>query len=113
MLMALDSGKHSEKEINEIRCRVVETGISKERADFLKNLLELNGYEVQVQEIPPKTGEDPVTYILGVTDVTFNPVLAVYEFKLKTPDGRKVSPAYWNQWGDDTRPEYWEIHPNA
>lgn len=107
--MGLDSGKHTEKEINEVRCRVVENGISKERSDFLKQLLEINGYEVQVGEIPPKTEEDPVTYILGVTDIAFNPVLAVYEQDLKTPDGRKVSPAYWNQWSDDTKPEYWEI----
>ncbi len=107
--MGLDSGKHVEKEINGIRCRVIETGISKDRADFLKGLLELNGLEVQVEQLPQKNDEDPLTYILGVTDVTFNPVLAVYKFALKTPDGRYVSPAYWNQWADDTRPEYWEI----
>ena len=52
--MGLDSGKHTEKEINEVRCRVVETGIEQPRADFLKELLEHNGFEVQVQELPIK-----------------------------------------------------------
>jgi len=108
--MGLDSGKHTEKEINEVRCRVVENGIEKSRVDFLKNLLELNGFEVQVQELPKKNEEDPVTFIMGVTDITFNPVLAVYELNLKTADGRKVSPAYWNQLSEDTKIEYWEVN---
>jgi hypothetical protein len=107
--MSLDSGKHTEKDINEVRCRVVETGIEKTRVDFLKPLLEFNGHEVQVEELKQKNEEDPITFILGVTDITFSAVLAVYKFELKTPDGRYVSPAYWNQWSDDTRPEYYEI----
>ena len=109
VIMGLDSGKHTEKEINEIRCRVVETGIEKARVDFLKPLLELNGYGVEFQELPQKIEEDPITFILGVTDITFNPVLAVYEFELRTADGRKVSPAYWNQLSEDTKIEYWEV----
>jgi hypothetical protein len=105
--MGLDSGKHSEKEINEVRCRVVETGIEKPRADFLKELLELNGFEVHIGELPIKVEGDPQTYILGVTDITLNPVLAVYAHKLKTADGRLVTPAYWNQLTDETVQEYW------
>ena len=105
--MGLDSGKHTEKVINEIRCRVVETGIEKPRADFLKALLELNSFEVHVGELPVKVEGDPQTYILGITDVTLNPVLAVYSHKLKTADGRLVTPAYWNQLTDDTLQEYW------
>jgi hypothetical protein len=108
--MGLDSGKHTEKEINEKRCRVIETGIEKPRADFLKELLELNGYEVEVAELPKKVEEDPQTYIIGVTDVTLNPVLAVYAHKLKTADGKLVTPAYWNQLSDDTIQEYWAIN---
>ncbi len=107
--MALDSGKHTEKDINETRCKVVEKGVSKERTDFLKDLLEFNGFTVQIEEEKRKTEEDPITYIIGVTDITFNPVLAVYKFMLKTKDGRKVSPAYYNQISDDTRPEYYEL----
>ncbi len=107
--MALDSGKHTEKDINEVRCKVLEKGISKERVDFLKELLEFNGFIIQFEEEKRKTEEDPITYIIGVTDITFNPVLAVYKFMLKTKDGRKVSPAYYNQLSDDTRPEYYEL----
>ncbi len=107
--MGLNSGKHTEKEINEIRCRVVETGIEKPRVDFLKDLLEVNGYEVEVQELAKKEEEDPVTFILGITDVTLNPVLAVYSHKLLTADGRLVTPAYWNQLSDDTKQGYWDV----
>lgn len=107
--MALDSGKHIEKDINEVRCKVLEKGVSKERTDFLKDLLEFNDFTVQVEEEKRKTEEDPQTYIIGVTDITFNPVLAVYKFLLKTKDGRYVSPAFYNQISDDTRPEYYEL----
>lgn len=107
--MGLDSGKHLEKEINEVRCKVVESGVSKERVDFLKDLLEYNGYTVHFEEEKKKEETDPTTYSVGVTDITFNPVLAVYKFMLKTKDGRKVSPAYYNQVNEDTRPEYWEV----
>jgi hypothetical protein len=107
--MALDSGKHTETDINEVRCKVLEKGVSKERIDFLKDLLEYNGFTVQIAEEKRKTEEDPQTYIIGVTDITFNPVLAVYKFLLKTKDGRSVSPAYYNQISDDTRPEYYEL----
>ena len=108
-IMALDSGKHTEKEINEIRCRVVETGIEKPRVDFLTKLLEINGYEVVVGELAQKEESDPLTFIMGVTDITFNAVLAVYEHKLLTSDGRMVTPAYWNQLSEETKQGYWEL----
>ena len=107
--MALDSGKHTEKDINEVRCKVLEKGVLKERTVFLKDLLEYNGFTIQIGEEKRKSEEDPQTYIIGVTDITFNPVLAVYKFLLKTKDGRNVSPAYYNQVSDDTRPEYYEL----
>ena len=107
--MALNSGKHTEKEINEIRCRLVETGIEKPRVNFLKAILEVNGYKVEFQELAKKEEEDPVTYILGITDVTLNPVLAVYSHKLLTSDGRLVTPAYWNQLSEDTKQGYWDV----
>mgnify|MGYP001812718305 CR=1 FL=1 len=105
--MSLESGKHLEKEINEVRCHVVETGISKERVDFLKALLEHNGYVVHYAELPKKEEDEPTTYILGVTDVTFNAVLAVYKLQLVTQDGRKVSPAYWRQQSESTALHSW------
>jgi hypothetical protein len=107
--MGLDSGKHTEKDINEVRSRVVETGIEQPRVDFLKALLEVNGYEVEVQELAKKEEDAPTTFILGVTDITFNAVLAVYEHKLLTADGRLVTPAYWNQLSEETNQGYWDV----
>lgn len=106
--MGLLSGKHIEKEINETRCRVVEDKISKERSDFLKKLLEHNGYEVLIGENEPKTEEETITYVVGVTDIIFNPVIAVYQRLLKTFDDRKVTPDYWNQKTENLEPNYWD-----
>ncbi|HSO84982.1 MAG TPA: hypothetical protein VLQ91_00415 [Draconibacterium sp.] len=103
--MALNKGKHIVEEIAGVRCTVVETGITQERIDFLKKLLELNGYEV-------KTGldKDGVSLKIGVTDILFNPVVDVYKRHLKSPSGKKVTPAYWLQKSDnETEAEvnYW------
>lgn len=129
--MSITKGKHLEKEINEIRCRVVESGISKERVDFLKGLLEHNGYEVHVEEEPVKpppapkptpqeegaeVAESPqeplpepkTTFVIGVTDIIFNPVVAVYNRILRTPDGKRVTADYWNQKTTNTEPNYWD-----
>lgn len=111
--MGLDSGKHTEKEINEVRCRIIETGISLERVDFLKELLEVNGFEVLTSELPAKEEGAAPTYMLGVTDLTFNPVLAVYEHKLKTKNGHLVTPAYWNQLTEENKLDYWNFGHNG
>ena len=106
--MALDSGKHVEKDVDGVRCKIVETGIPQERVDFLKGILEFNGYEVKTEEEKKKSPEDPTFFTLGVTDILFNPVLAVYQMKLILPDGRIVSPAYWKQVTKDTKRQYYE-----
>jgi len=103
--MALNKGKHLVEEIDGVRCTVVEKGITPERAEFLKKLLELNGYEVKTA-----VEADPVKIKLGVTDILFNPVIDVYERRLKSPSGKKVTPAYWLQESDkETEAEvnYW------
>jgi hypothetical protein len=105
--MTLDKGKHIVEEINGIRCTVVEKGATEERVAFLKDILELNGFEVQVQEDKRETEEAPVTYTLGVTDLVFNPVIAVYEMSLKTRDGQPVTMPYWNRWTTKTDTRYW------
>lgn len=106
--MGLQSGKHIEKELNEIRCRVIETAISKERADFLKQLLEHNGLEVVLAEDPSGEDDAQVTYTIGVTDVTFNPVIKVYNRELKSLDNHRVTPDYWNQKTSAHEPNYWD-----
>jgi len=105
--MALNKGKHIVEEIDGVRCTVVETGITQGRIDFLKKLLELNGYEI-------KTGldKDGVSLKIGVTDILFNPVVDVYKRRLKSPSGKKVTPAYWLQLSDhETEAEvnYWSF----
>ena len=106
--MSLTVGKHTVKELNEIRCTIVEKGCAKERIDFLKSLLNFNGFEVEVVEDKRKSDEEPITYTIGVTDVIFNHVIWVYQRKLRTPDGHKVTPDYWNQKSNKTEPNYWD-----
>ncbi len=48
--MALTKGKHIVKEIDSVLCTVVETGISTERMNFLKELLEFNKFEVKTEK---------------------------------------------------------------
>ncbi len=105
--MPLDKGKHSVEEINGIRCSVVEKGVSAERLAFIKAILEFNHYSIQVQEDKRESEETPLTFTIGVSDLTFNIVIAVYQMKLKLKDGRCISPAYWNQWTDKIDNKYW------
>jgi hypothetical protein len=103
--MALNKGKHLVEEIDGIRCTMVEKEITPERAQFLKKLLELNGYEVKTA-----TDTDPETIKLGVTDILFNPIIDIYERRLKSPTGKRITPAYWLQESDkETEAEvnYW------
>jgi hypothetical protein len=49
-------------------------------------------------------------YRIGVTDIVFNPVIAVYERHLKSKTGNRVTPAYWLQLSEnETEKEvnYW------
>lgn len=105
--MTLLKGKHNFGLIEEARCTIVEKGIDQERVDFLKKLLEHNGFEVKTQEGKRKKEEDPITYTIGVTDMVFNPVVAVYQRKLRTFDNHKVTPDYWNQNTEKLEPNYW------
>lgn len=99
--------KHIVEEINGQRCTVVEKGIEKIRLDFLKDLLQFNKYEVVVDEVA-KTEETAVQlYNIGVTDLVFNPVIAVYEMSMKNQKGQPVTAPYWNQETSDSILEYW------
>ena len=85
------------QEIEGTLCTVVETGIDADRLNFLKKVLEFNHFEVKTEENPGNENE-PASFTIGVTDIVFNPVIAVFEQSLKRPDrGGVVSPAYWNQ----------------
>jgi len=116
---------HPFEDIDGIKCAVVESGVTTERMQFLKSLLELNGYKVVVAAevekkvvpppppaaasadaaventpppppLPPEPPADP-KYKIGVTDVTFNSINAIYGRLLKTADKKIVTMAYWLQ----------------
>jgi hypothetical protein len=106
--MSLLKGKHTIKEIDGVRCSVVEKKIEQERVNFLTHLLTNNGFEVRILEEKRKEEEDPQTYLLGVTDLVFHAVIWVYQRKLKTPDGKKVTADYWNQKTKNLEPNYWD-----
>ena len=105
---------HVSEELNGVKCAVVEKNISKERADFLRQLLVFNKYIVEIAATPPPKvpppkplaeGEVPPppppplpeTYTVGVTDMMFNPINAIFGRLLHTPDGHVVTQAYWFQ----------------
>jgi len=103
--MALNKGKHIVEEIDGVRCSLVEKGVSPERTEFLKKLLELNEYTVKVV-----AEADATTFKIGVTDMLFNPVVDVYKRDLKSLSGHKVTPAYWLQESDketEVEVNYW------
>ncbi|MER3463059.1 MAG: hypothetical protein C4329_00055 [Chitinophagaceae bacterium] len=104
---------HEFEELNGVKCAIVEKGASQQRVDFLKDLLETNGYTVVVvpsaptkaapapaataegAEAPPPPPSAPTTFTIGVTDVTFNSTNAIFGRLLKTRNKRIVTLAYW------------------
>ncbi|MFH1296981.1 MAG: hypothetical protein ABIJ04_06880 [Bacteroidota bacterium] len=106
--MAL-KGKHNVAEISNVRCTVVESGITRERMDFLRDLLTYNGYEVKSEQEKDKEGNVLETFIIGVTDILFNPTVVVYQQKLFRRDGQVVTAAYWEEKKADTKIPYWQV----
>ncbi|HVN59508.1 MAG TPA: hypothetical protein VMT63_14505 [Bacteroidales bacterium] len=105
--MVLTNAKHIITEIDGTRCTVVETGASIERAAFLRDLLEFNKLEVKELKEPQAAEGPGDNYTIGVTDLSFNPVFAVYECQLKTKEGGYVTPGYWRQECVDCDNRYW------
>ena len=100
-------GKHMFGSIEDTRVTFVEKGVDEGRRYFLKKLLEHNEFEVIIQEDKKKAEEDPQLYSVAVTDMVFNATIWVFQRKLKTFDGHKVTQDYWNQQTEDTKPQYW------
>jgi hypothetical protein len=111
--MAINNAKHIIGEIDGVRCTIVETGATLERVAFLSDLLSFNNLETkELKEISDNPGEEP-KYTIGVTDLLFNPVFAIYERQLKSREGAFVSPGYWKQECIDCDPRYWMRRKNA
>lgn len=105
---------HEFEELDGTKCCIVERAVSSARAGFLKELLEGNGYTVVVSGVVPKAapvaeGETPppppapTQFTVGVTDMTFNTINAIFGRLLRTREGQVVTLAYWQ--GTDPRAE--------
>lgn len=122
--MALNS-THTFEELDGVKCSIVEKNVKPERVAFLKELLEFNGYTVVVagtpppkaaKPAPPKEGEPvavpepppaPTTFTVGVTDVTFSVMNAVFNRELKTKNKMIVTAAYWRQEEEAPKKDEW------
>lgn len=99
---------HTFEELNGIKCGIVEKNVSKQRVEFIRQLLELNKFEVIVVPSPPPKSAAPAentenaiplpeTFTVGVTDITFNTINAIWGRLLKNKDGLVVTQRYWQQ----------------
>jgi hypothetical protein len=104
---------HLSEELNGVKCAIVEKNVTTERASFLKQLLLFNKYTVEIAVSPPPKTPAPVpvaegvtatpvpaapeTFTVGVTDMMFNPINAIFGRQLHAPDGHVVTLAYWYQ----------------
>jgi hypothetical protein len=124
---------HLFEELNGVKCAIVEKNVAPGRVEFLRRVLEYNGYTVVVVASPPPkaavgtapaavpsapgsgagaapggaggaadtAAAEPVlapeTFTVGVTDVMFNAVNAIFGRLLKAPGGHVVTLAYWQQ----------------
>lgn len=91
---------HLFEELNGVKCAIVEKNVAAGRVEFLRRILEYNKYTVIMTPSPPPKGEGavaPETFTVGVTDVMFNPVNAIFGRLLRTPEGHVVTLAYWQQ----------------
>ena len=123
--MALNPN-HAFEDLEGIKCSIVEKNCTPERVDFLKKILEHNKFTVVITKSPPPkvvakpvTPDAPVveapppppeTFTIGVTDVSFDPITAVFNRQLKTFDGKILSSNYWKQRPEDLQEQkwYWE-----
>jgi hypothetical protein len=107
---------HLFEDLNGVKCAIVEKNVAPARVDFLRRILEYNRYTVIVVLSPPAKNAPvaaakpaaeaapapaapppPETFTVGVTDVLFNPVNAIFGRLLKAPGGHIVTLAYWQQ----------------
>jgi hypothetical protein len=107
--MATLEGKHQVAEIDGVRCTICGKGLTEERKAFLADLLTKAGYEVKAAIEVGKDGKECGTWVIGVTDILFNPVIRVYQQKLFLNDGTKVTPAIWEQKTTQTEIPYWQV----
>ncbi|MDI1356120.1 MAG: hypothetical protein PSX36_14470 [bacterium] len=110
--MALNQN-HTFEDLDGIKCSVVEKNCSPERVAFIKDLLEYNKFKVVVvgsppakiapkpavegETAPPPPPPAPETFTVGVSDVSFNLINALFNGELLSKDGKIVNPNFWKQ----------------
>jgi hypothetical protein len=105
--MAINNAKHIIGEIDGVRCTIIETRATLERAAFLSDLLAFNNLDVKELKEVSEIQDDEQKYTIGVTDLVFNPVFAIYERQMKNREGARVTPGYWKQECSECDPRYW------
>lgn len=115
---------HTFEDLGDVKCSIVEKNCSAERVSFLKSLLEFNKFTVVVvSSPPPKVAAKPIaidnnsvtdippaileTFTIGVTDLTFNPIKAIYNRELNSPQGKIILPDSWKQMHTIGKDWYW------
>ncbi len=127
------SGKHQIEALNGVRCVLLEKEAGPLRAEFLKAVLQHNGYAVQLQRNvppPPKAPKPaanadpdapppppppppppvPETYKVGVEDLSFVLSVMIFSRRLKTLDNQVLLPTYWTQEDPAFHSWYWLHH---
>lgn len=97
--MAINTN-HTVEVLDGKECSIIEKGISSQRAQHIVDILLCNGFEVIA------VNEDGLVKV-GVTDILFNPVMAVYNRYLRTKEGKVVTPALWYHNDSAYRDFYW------
>jgi hypothetical protein len=109
---------HEFEELDGIKCAIVERNITAERVTFLERILSFNKYQVVVVPVAPKippaaipdpaasdlndaatadVSAEPALFTVGVTDLTFNCINAIFGRLLRMPGGSVVTLAYWQE----------------
>jgi hypothetical protein len=97
--MAINAN-HTVEEINGVRCSIIERNISDERATFIQKILQESGQKCIISE-----SSDGLKTV-GVTDLTFNLVHALYAHQLWS-NKQIISPSIWYT-GKENTGFYWE-----
>jgi hypothetical protein len=92
---------HTVDELGGVRCSIIEKGITSERAEYIKTILEAS--HQKVVDVTDAQGK----HTIGVTDITYNSMYALYGRRLRTADGRLVTPSIWTS-GKASEGFYWE-----
>jgi hypothetical protein len=128
--MALNPN-HAFEDLEGTKCSIVEKNCTPARAEFLKKLLEFNKFTVVVIKSPPPkvVAKPPVkvinpdgtettvpaelpppppeSFIVGVTDLSFDPITAVFNRQLRTPQGAVVTSNYWKERDEAPQEKAW------